>query len=314
MTSVAFIIGTLIVGICIVAAAFILSGAVTGAAAASKESAPQSLQQPTLSFLTEFDAADYLGVSLNELDYMRGEGMLENTFVAVTSMEQTGEEEYYAMEDGVEVVKVRPVMSPVTRFLFNRQLLDERMLEIIKQGQHVNPTRPKNTHKKSKNEGQKPGKSGNGGNNGGKGGSARPERRDGERRPERREGDSQQGSRKQSSDRPEERRSSDRPEGKKNDRSERPERTERTDRGAKQNERTDAPAAKSDRREGSAPAKKPADEAPKASSIFDDSDDDIFARPVSAADDDFFGGSSASISVDEDDGFDLDVFAKRKDR
>lgn len=156
MTSLAFIFGMLILGICCVGAAFIISASITGAAAAAKESAPQSLQQPMLSFFTEFDAADYLGISLNELEYMRGEGMLDNTFVAVTSIEQTGEEEYYAMEDGLEVIKLRPVMSPVTRFLFNRQLLDERMLQLIKEGKHINPTRAKSSSKQGKQ-----GKSGN---------------------------------------------------------------------------------------------------------------------------------------------------------
>ncbi len=289
MTSFAFIIGTLIIGLCLVAASFIISGSITGAAAASKESAPQSLQQPTLSFLTEFDAADYLGISLNELDYMRGEGMLDNTFVAVTSMEQTGEEEYYAMEDGVEVIKVRPVMSPVTRFLFNRQLLDERMLEIIKQGQHVNPTRAKNSSKpKSKNDGHKNSKNGQKNGN-------RPERRDGEQkseRPERRDNEaSSNNSGKKPADRPE------RPEnsGKK---SERPERSDRPE-----------------RRDGDNRPKKQHSDAPVKTtrpSVIDD-DDEIFAKPAraSSVDDDFFGSSSkASITVDDDDAFDLDVFGR----
>lgn len=162
MTSFAFIVGMLILGICAVSAAFIISASITGAAATAKESAPQSLQQPMLSFFTEFDAADYLGISLNELEYMRGEGMLEGTFVAVTSIEQTGEEEYYAMEDGLEVLKLRPIMGPVTRFLFNRQLLDERMLQLIKEGKHINPTRAAKSSsskqgKPSKNGSQKSG-------------------------------------------------------------------------------------------------------------------------------------------------------------
>lgn len=300
MTPTAFIIGTLILGICIVAAAFVLSGAVTGAAAAAKESAPQALQQPTLSFLTEFDAADYLGVSLNELDYMRGEGMLDNTFVAVTSMEQTGEEEYYAMEDGVEVIKVRPIMAPVTRFLFNRQLLDERMLEIIKQGQHVNPTRGKSGSKgKGKSDGGQ--KSSKNGSNGSKNGGSRPERRDGEHKQDRREGEGSQGGKKPS-DRPENRKnggngngsgSNDRPAKKPSDRPEE---------GRKPQRPADDPSAKS----------KAPTEPHKSRPAFDDSDDDIFARPAkSAPADDFFGGSKASIVVDDDDdGFDLDVFGR----
>ena len=68
MSTTTFLIGAAIIGVCLIAAAFILSGAVTASARALKESTPQTLQQPTLAFLTEFDAADYLGVSLNELD------------------------------------------------------------------------------------------------------------------------------------------------------------------------------------------------------------------------------------------------------
>lgn len=135
----AIIIGFIILGVCLIGCSFILSGAVTGAAAALKNTDTQMLQQPTMNFLTEFDAADYLGLSLNELDYMRSEGLLENTFIAVTSLEQTGDEEYSTYEDGVQVTKVRPVVSPVTRFLYNTQLLDKRMLELIKDGQHINP-------------------------------------------------------------------------------------------------------------------------------------------------------------------------------
>lgn len=195
MTSLAFIIGMLILGICVVGAAFILSGAIAGAAAASKESAPQVLQQPMLSFFTEFDAADYLGISLNELDYMRGEGMLDETFVAVTSMEQTGEEEYYAMEDGLEVIKLRPVMSPVTRFLFNRQLLDERMLQLIKEGKHVNPTRAKSSNpnkqsKPNKGNGQKKNNENRTGENKNSENRNGNQKKNNENRPERRDDDS----------------------------------------------------------------------------------------------------------------------------
>ena len=296
MTSLAFIIGTLITGLCLVAAAFIISGAITGAAAASKESAPQSLQQPTLSFLTEFDAADYLGVSLNELDFMRGEGMLDNTFVAVTSMEQTGEEEYYAMEDGVEVIKVRPVMSPVTRFLFNRQLLDERMLELIKQGQHVNPTRPKSAGKpKGKNDNHKGGKNGQKNSN-------RPERRDGEQKNERRDNENP-GQNKKQSDRPEN-------SGKKPERTDRPERRDNNNNNTRNDDnRSKKPADRSETAE-----KKPADAPVKTTkpSVIDD-DDEIFAKPAraSSVDDDFFGGDSkASITLEDDDAFDLDVFGR----
>lgn len=175
LSTAAFIIGMIIVGLCLVVGALILSGAINGAAAALKESAPQSLQQPTLTFLTEYDAADYLGISLNELDYIRSEGLLDGAFIAVTSLEQTGEEEYADYEDGVEVTKVRPVMSNVTRFLFNRQLLDEKMMEAIRNGSHINPFRSKNQDKKQ--GGKKSGKHSNGGDN------AQAPRKEGNKRP-----------------------------------------------------------------------------------------------------------------------------------
>ncbi len=157
LSTAAFIIGMIILGLCIVVAALVLSGAINGAASALKESTPQSMQQPTLTFLTEYDAADYLGISLNELDYIRSEGLLEGAFIAVTSLEQTGEENYVDYEDGVEVSKTRPVMSNVTRFLFNRQLLDEKMMEAIRDGKHINPFRSKAQDKK---QGGKKNKSG----------------------------------------------------------------------------------------------------------------------------------------------------------
>lgn len=154
LSTAAFIIGMIILGLCLVAAALLLSGAINGAAAALKESAPQSMQQPTLTFLTEYDAADYLGISLNELDYIRSEGMLDGSFVAVTSLEQTGEDYYMDFEDGVEVRKSRPIMSNVTRFLFNRQLLDEKMMEAIKNGQNINPLRTKQEKKQKVKSGK----------------------------------------------------------------------------------------------------------------------------------------------------------------
>ncbi|MBE6752745.1 MAG: hypothetical protein E7559_00060 [Ruminococcaceae bacterium] len=142
------IIGFIILGVCLLAGAFILAAAISGAAAALKESAPQPLQQPTLKYLTEFDAADYIGVSLKELDYMRAEGLLDGSFMAVTSLEQTGEEEYTDVVDGVEELKTRPIMSNVTRFIFNCQLLDECVLALINDGNHVNPYRRPNQQQK----------------------------------------------------------------------------------------------------------------------------------------------------------------------
>ncbi len=155
----AIIVGFIILGLCIVGAAFILSGAITGSASALKEVQPQTLQQPTMRFLTEYDTADYLGVSLNELDYMRSEGLLDGTFLPITGLEKTGETEYCDFEDGHEVVKTRAVMSNVTRFLFNVELLDKKMLEVIADGETVNPHRKDGASKKSSNKKNSPVKS-----------------------------------------------------------------------------------------------------------------------------------------------------------
>lgn len=156
MTSIAFIIGMAVLGVCIIVAAVILSGAITGAAASLKEGSPKALQQPVLNFLTEFDAADYLGLGITELDYVRNEGMLDGTFIAVTSLEQTGVSEATEFENGVEVTKSKPVMAQVTRFLFDKELLDQKMLELIREGKHINPYRKKNKKAKSAKVEEKP--------------------------------------------------------------------------------------------------------------------------------------------------------------
>lgn len=130
-----FIVGMLIFGLCVLGAAFVISAAIAGSTKSGAGSA--TLQQPALTFFTEYDASDYLGVSLKELDYMRESGMLDGTFMSVTSLEKTGEEEYAEIVDGVEVRKIRPIMSNITRYLFNKSLLDEKMLEIIKAGREL---------------------------------------------------------------------------------------------------------------------------------------------------------------------------------
>lgn len=149
MNTAAFIIGIIILSISIVGAAFLL---VSGMAAGrgKKDSSTMSLQQPMLNFLTEYDAADYLGVSLNELDYMRLNGMLQGSFVSLTTLEQVGEEEYYDIVDGVEVVKTRPVMSNVTRYIYHREVLDTCMLQLMKDGSAIDSTE-KNRVRNKKN-------------------------------------------------------------------------------------------------------------------------------------------------------------------
>lgn len=156
MSPISFIIGMAVLGVCIIIAAVILSGAITGAAAAIKENTPKAYRQPELKFMTEFDAADYLGLNINELDYARNEGLLDGTFIAITSLEQTGVSEQSAYENGVEVTKTTPIKAQVTRFMFDRDLLDKKLLELIRDGKHINPYRRKNKKAKAAKTAEKP--------------------------------------------------------------------------------------------------------------------------------------------------------------
>lgn len=151
MSTAAFIIGVIILSISVVGAAFLIVSALS-VNTGKKENGPMALQQPMLNFLTEFDAADYLGVSLNELDFMRVNGMLEGAFLSLVTLEQTGEEEYYDIVDGVEVVKTRPVMSNVTRYIFNREVLDQSMLNLMKDATIIDTTERKNKNNKKNNK------------------------------------------------------------------------------------------------------------------------------------------------------------------
>ncbi|MBQ6796541.1 MAG: hypothetical protein IJP10_00860 [Clostridia bacterium] len=151
MSTAAFIIGVIILSISVVGAAFLIVSALS-VNTGKKENGPMALQQPMLNFLTEFDAADYLGVSLNELDFMRVNGMLEGAFLSLITLEQTGEEEYYDIVDGVEVVKTRPVMSNVTRYIFNREVLDQSMLNLMKDATIIDTTERKNKNNKKNNK------------------------------------------------------------------------------------------------------------------------------------------------------------------
>ena len=151
MSTAAFIIGVIILSISVVGAAFLIVSALS-VNGGKKEGGPMALQQPMLNFLTEFDAADYLGVSLNELDFMRVNGMLEGAFLSLVTLEQTGEEEYYDIVDGVEVVKTRPVMSNVTRYIFNREVLDQSMLNLMKDATIIDTTERKNKNNKKNNK------------------------------------------------------------------------------------------------------------------------------------------------------------------
>ena len=150
MNTAAFIIGIIILGASIVVSAFLIVSALSVSAGDKKSGGSVSLQQPMLSFFTEYDAADYLGVSLNELDFMRLNGMLKGSYMAYITLEQTGEEEYIDIIDGVEVTKTRPVRSNVTRYIYNRDVLDKCVLELMSKETTIDTTERKQKQKKNK--------------------------------------------------------------------------------------------------------------------------------------------------------------------
>lgn len=144
MSSLVFMVGVVVLGVAILGAAFIITGSLGGRPERAEGDSTPAMEQPPLSYFTEFDTADYLGVSLKELDYMRENGLLEGSFIGITSLEKTGEEEYYDFVDGIEVIKTRPVISNITRYIFSRDLLDKKMAALIGDGQAINTTEKRN--------------------------------------------------------------------------------------------------------------------------------------------------------------------------
>lgn len=148
MSSLVFLIGIAILGVSVLGAAFVITGSMGGQETKSTDGETPAMAQPPLSYFTEFDTADYLGISFKELDYMRESGILDGSFVGITSLEKTGEEEYYDFVDGMEVIKTRPVISSITRYIFSRELLDKKMTDMISGGQAVNTTDRKKKQEK----------------------------------------------------------------------------------------------------------------------------------------------------------------------
>lgn len=136
MTVTAFIVGTVILGVLILVSAFVVAGAVTGASKAGE--GETALRQPEMSYFDEYEAADYIGVSAEEMAAMREQGLLSGIFVEITASEECGEEEYYDEdEDGNEIVRTRPAYDTVTRFIYSKKLLDEALLKLIKDGKEL---------------------------------------------------------------------------------------------------------------------------------------------------------------------------------
>ena len=113
MNTAAFIIGMIILGILTLISAFVVAGAVTNASskANSAEADAPVLRQPEMKYFNDYDTADYLGISVSELDDMRKAGLLDGTFVTLLSGESEFDER---------------------RYIYSRELIDKRMNDMMK--------------------------------------------------------------------------------------------------------------------------------------------------------------------------------------
>lgn len=132
MTVTGFIVGVIILGLLILISAFVVAGAIT---VASKETPEEPvLRQPEMKYLNEYDASDYLGITPEELEVLRAQGKLKGAFITIESVEDDGEEEYFDVDDnGNEVIDRRPVFRDTTRYLYSREMLDEKMAEMLRE-------------------------------------------------------------------------------------------------------------------------------------------------------------------------------------
>ncbi len=138
MSTISFIIGMIILGIFTLVSAFVIAGAITSSGKDSAENAPV-LRQPEMKYFNDFDAADYLGITTDELALLREQGILDGVYSTILTVDPNGTEEYYDVDStGREVVRTRNVTMEAVRFIYSRELLDDRMNEMMKDGKTVN--------------------------------------------------------------------------------------------------------------------------------------------------------------------------------
>lgn len=137
MSTISFIIGMLILGVFTLISAFVIAGAIT-VFGKSKGSDPV-FGQPEMKYFNDFDTADYLGITVEELEAMREQKLFDGVYTTILTTDPNGVEEYYAVDStGREVVRTRPATVDAVRYVYSKDLLDQRMNELLKDGKNIN--------------------------------------------------------------------------------------------------------------------------------------------------------------------------------
>lgn len=138
MSTISFIIGMLILGLLTLISAFIIAGAVT-VSGKNKSSDEPVLRQPEMKYFNDFDTADYLGITVEELTALRENELLDGVYTTLLTLDPNGTEEFYDVDStGREIISTRPATTEAVRYIYSRELLDERMNEIMKDGKTLN--------------------------------------------------------------------------------------------------------------------------------------------------------------------------------
>ncbi len=138
MSTISFILGMLILGILTLISAFIIAGAIT-VSGKSKNADEPVLRQPEMKYFNDFDTADYLGITVEELESLRNSELLDGVYTTLLTVDNNGTEEYYDIDaNGQEVIRTRPATVEAVRYIYSRELLDARMNDIMKDGKTLN--------------------------------------------------------------------------------------------------------------------------------------------------------------------------------
>ncbi len=138
MSTISFIIGMLILGILTLISAFVVAGSVT-VSGKNKSSDEPVLRQPEMKYFNDFDTADYLGITVAELEAMRDNDLLDGVYTTILTTDPNGVEEYYDVDaSGREVIRTRPANVDAVRYIYSKELLDQRMNDIMKDGKTLN--------------------------------------------------------------------------------------------------------------------------------------------------------------------------------